>query len=1373
MTTFFGLDIGSNSVGSAWIDAEAGTITAGVSVFPAGVDESDDKRGEPKNAKRRMVRRTRITLARRAQRKRELRLRLIEVGLLPPTEAAFRALVDGTDPWELRRRGLDEALTPHAFGRVLLHLSQRRGALGLKLPVPDDVDAKDAAATEDGKVKDAVQKVRAKMTEANARTFGEFIAVQRADRVTTIESKDRRPADKRKGDRVYRGPVRNKAGNYEHCADRPMIRDEFAKLWDAQRRFGGPTAALLTDALRIELDDERGDDTWRHKGLLFGQRRQSWDLGTLGRCTLEPTERCVPHADRHASLYRVVETVNNLKVIEGTAEARPLTPDERAKLLAYLRGPLGMEQPPKKKGVKPPLRPKTRATVSDLRKQMGWSARTSKTDARRFNIETDADRTINTDWFNREIVHGAIGTKAWDAMGESLREGINRAVLKFDPDEDTDPGKLRDGLTSWGTLDESQADALVAAWKRRPRPDNSQKRLKISRRAVRNLLVLMNRPEPWDDPKRPGQRRWLTEIEARKLIAEDAEFMDATTGQPLDDRARPRYATGAKGATARDRYYMRKHILRDRNGEPILGPDNKPLAEPPPAPMISNPVVRKAIHEVRRHLVAYMTRFGRKPDEVYIELAREAKMGAKDSDALLLKNRLRERIRKDIIDRLSLGTHTTTQQRAAVDRVVLAAQQGGVCPLCGNQAVPQKLTPDLAASGEGCEVAHILPRASGGHNGLGNLVLAHTKCNRDMARRTPREFWNATLPGGFDEGMRWVEGIYGDIQRPKPSEVKNATGCPLWKCFFAGGPRRRGLSYDHRKIEQFKKNISDADVQSMTERQAAATKYASRQVMAYLADALYDGKGLPERSTGQDDKRHIFASNGMWTWRLRREWGLFFDPHGFKSHNIDDAETQQRKEKDRGDHRHHAIDAILIALSSAQVRNQWEQREKDADQHGINIASQEAMDDYRRANRLPAPAPFGDVETFRQRVRDAVYGTPDQPKPVCHRPVKRKLIGALHEESLRGPVLDADGQPTGHYTRRKSVLDLTANHLREPVEESEKQAVQRLAKRRQKSHGLDARAAKKWAKQIVQAPGYTPAKVDPSPGKSGIVRDIGLRRVLRDCLEAHGLDPDHFKANDLKKLCPANDPDGWKLRMPSGVPIKTVVLLCTMSDPVLIRRKRPDYATGDMAYDPNPNATRAYVGGNNHHVEVRVNDQKKGKAKWTGQVVTAFDAAQRKLARLRAFKAAGIPKPKAFTKLSPAERKKLHPVISKIERDHPLVDRSDNDDKGGRFVMSLCEGEMVWMRPKPGRGLPDEPAYFVVAKLNRQGSACSIVMVPHWDARAATERKNASGEKVPNSKRLDFVITPTDLHTLAPPDHEHAVKVIADPLGQVHPRPHD
>lgn len=803
------LDIGSNSVGSTWFDHKTGAMTTGTSIFPAGVDEADDKRGDPKNAKRRMTRRTRITLRRRAERKRELRLQLIRCALLPPDAPAFKTLLEETDPWQLRRDGLDRPLTPHQFGRVLLHLAQRRGAVGLKIADLEEGEDGQPEAGEDGKVKAAIGEMRIKMRDAKVRTFGEFIATVRAERVHALPGPDPRPKAERTGPREYRDAIRNKAGNYEHCADRAMILDEFAKLWAAQRHHKGETAKLLTDALRAQLDNEEGDSIWRHKGLLFGQRRQSWDLGTLGRCVLEPAERCAPHADLHASRYLVVETVNNLRIIERGTPARSLTPEERTKVKDYLSGPLGTSPPRKIKGKTIPERPKSTVSVTDLRELMGWGKAT-KTTPFRFNIEADEDRQINTDWFSREIVHNAIGAPKWAAMPEPLREGINKALLQHDPDQDGDAAKLRTGVLKWAGLNDTQADALIAAWARRPKLD--AKRLNMSRRAVRNLLTIMDRPEPWPEPKSPGSRRWLTQIEARKCIAGDADFKDATTGRTIEDdeldkarkdnlnrqgakrksdadveqearRAaalrRRRYATGAKGATASDRHYMGKHVLT-RNGKPIIGPDGHPLAEPPPAPLISNPVVRKAIHEVRRHIVEYMTTFGRKPDEVYIELAREARMGAKDADRALFRNRLRNRIRNDIIEHFRLDTRTPTQQRAAVDRVVLCIQQGGVCPLCGNQRVKTRITPKMASEGEECDVAHIIPRGSGGHNGLGNIVLSHRKCNRDMERRTPRQFWSASAAGGFEEGFRWVEGVYGEVARPKPSEMKRVEGDALW-----------------------------------------------------------------------------------------------------------------------------------------------------------------------------------------------------------------------------------------------------------------------------------------------------------------------------------------------------------------------------------------------------------------------------------------------------------------------------------------------------------------------------------------------------------------------------------------------------------------
>jgi CRISPR-associated endonuclease Csn1 len=1292
-------------------------------------------------------------------------------------------LLDKTDPWILRCKGLAEPLQPHEFGRVILHLSQRRGALGFEADVSDEGKVKKAVVdlqfkmleklgaplartnaerlrgvietlehkkkrsdTENAELETAregLRKLCRELLEDHMVTFGRFMAILRDERRNPITTGDKRK--KKKGPREWREPIRNKAGNFEFHADRAMIRDEFVKLWEAQKRFGGVLAEKLTEELRIALDNESSDGDWRHKGLLFGQRRASWDVGTLGRCVLHPTDRCVPHADMYASHYLVVETVNNLKIIERGMPARSLTADERAKIKDYLSGPLGVVTKGKHKG-----QPKRSVAVSDLRTLMGWG-RSSKTAQFRFNIESDEERNINTDWFSREIVHGAITQEKWAAMGERTREGINRAILKHDPDDEKHAAKLkRLVMQAWAGLTEDQADALVAAWKQRPRLD--AKRLNMSRRAVRNLLTFMDRNHPWPDITRPGHVRWLTQIEARKMIANDPGFVDVSTGKPLDDYERRRYATGAKGATARDRHYMRKHLLK-REGKLVYGSDGLPLRMLPPAPMISNPVVRKSIHEVRRHILEHLIKHECKPDEICIELAREAKMGKVDADRRLFMNRLQNRIRKEISTEFNLYTLKTTQRRAAEDRVILAVQQDCVCPLCGKC---DGITLRAAAEGVGCEVAHIVPRAVGGHSGFGNLILAHVHCNREMRRKTPRDYWDNVLPGGFKEGIAWVENIYGNIVRIKPSETKTATGVELWKCYLTeqarpkrGSTSSKGLDsftkrIDLEKIEQFKKTVSE--IQGMTPSQKAATTYATRQLMAYLADSLFDGEGLPER--GGD--RTIFATDGLWTGRIRREWGLFFDPHESRAKGLTNGQEHERKEKDRGDHRHHAIDAVAIALCTQQVRSAWQAREQQADKEGINTADEVEMEGYRRLHPLPVPAPFRSPEHLREEVRLAVFGNGEVERPVCHRPAKRKLVGALHEETLFGPVVNASGELTNNFTARKSVYELTPNHLRMPSGWDEL-----LAKCDDPS--LSSAAKRALRKQLA-------AMEDPSPGKSGIVRDRTLRQRIRSCLREAGLDlgvynPKYntvqggFTKNQLKKAI-----DAGMLKHVSGVPIRSVVLLRTMTDPVIIDRKRCDMRSGRMTIDSDPASRRAYLAGNNHHIEIRVAKNKQGKEVWSGTVVTSFEAAQRKLARLRAIRKAGVPDSRTLRKLPKSERERFKSVLQEIEKSYPVIDRTDKD-KEGKFVMSLSEGETLLVKHKH----TGELGYFIVAKLDKPQR---IVVVPHWDARSATERKDSKGQ-VPDSKRDQFDLVPADLKTLAPPGYPHAVKVRVTPLGEI------
>src|SRR5262249_43308727 len=98
--------------------------------------------------------------------------------------------------------------------------------------------------------------------------------------------------------------------------------------------------------------------------------------------------------------------------------------------------------------------------------------------------------------------------------------------------------------------------------------------------------------------------------------------------------------------------------------------------------------------------------------------------------------------------------------------------------------------------------------------------------------------------------------------------------------------------------------------------------------------------------------------------------------------------------------------------------------------------------------------------------------------------------------------------------------------------------------------------------------------------------------------------------------------------------------------------------------------------------------------------------------------------------------------------------------KGGKFVMSLCEGETLLMKRKQTQ----EIGYFIVAKLDKPQS---IVVVPHWDARAAKGRKDSDGNKVKDSEREQFAVTPSDLKELAPPGHPHAMKISVSPLGRI------
>lgn len=288
-----GIDLGPTSIGWAAVadkpvEGEQNLI-AGVRIFPEGVDRDTKGLEKSKMAQRREARQMRRQHDRKARRKQRLSILLRRAGLLPPPGPEWDALC-GESPYQLRRRGLDEKLTPHEFGRALVHLNQRRGFRSSR---------KSANKGESKIIGKAVSELRAKIEAAGARTLGEYLA--------GLEGKQR---------------LRNLGEDHSHHAGRKMVQEEFEKLWAAQAPHH---PALLTDALKREVAD-----------TIFHQRPLKLDPGKIGQCELIPTEKRAPRALWLAQRVRVLQDVNNMHLILANGERRGLSTSEREKLLDLL-----------------------------------------------------------------------------------------------------------------------------------------------------------------------------------------------------------------------------------------------------------------------------------------------------------------------------------------------------------------------------------------------------------------------------------------------------------------------------------------------------------------------------------------------------------------------------------------------------------------------------------------------------------------------------------------------------------------------------------------------------------------------------------------------------------------------------------------------------------------------------------------------------------------------------------------------------------------------------------------------------------------------------------------------------------------------------
>lgn len=308
-----GLDLGANSLG--WCIVQLNDANEPIGLVRMGVRLFRDGRNPKDKASLAVARRMARGMRRRRDRwlKRQHRFMqaLIAHGLMPADDAARKAL-ESLDPYSLRSRALDEALTPHQVGRALFHINQRRGFSSNRKLNSSVTDAK--KKKEQGAINTALVATHKLREDQEARTIGQLLAARH---------------EKREAVRARRSSSDEKAP-YVIYMDRGMISHEFDEIWKEQSKH---QPSLFTEAARKEL----------HKELTH--QRDLLPV-SVGRCTFEPEPRA-PKALPSAQRFRILQDLNHLRIEDQLGQWQPLHLDQRnllADLLETRASPLPFDK---------------------------------------------------------------------------------------------------------------------------------------------------------------------------------------------------------------------------------------------------------------------------------------------------------------------------------------------------------------------------------------------------------------------------------------------------------------------------------------------------------------------------------------------------------------------------------------------------------------------------------------------------------------------------------------------------------------------------------------------------------------------------------------------------------------------------------------------------------------------------------------------------------------------------------------------------------------------------------------------------------------------------------------------------------------------
>jgi CRISPR-associated endonuclease Csn1 len=362
-------------------------------------------------------------------------------------------------------------------------------------------------------------------------------------------------------------------------------------------------------------------------------------------------------------------------------------------------------------------------------------------------------------------------------------------------------------------------------------------------------------------------------------------------------------------------------------------------------PETANPIVNKALHELRRLINAIIAEYG-KPDVIRVELARDLEMNTKRYQDFIKQQSKNTKANDEAISKYQEMGQKNPQLALSkypgkTDKLKyrLWQDQKNCCAYTGKSISLSEL---FSAN---IEIDHILPYSESLDDSFMNKVVCYASENHFKGQKTPIDAF-----GGNSE--KWNQITQAISRWDKSLKSKKAR---LFTTFA-----------ELQKRDFISSQLND-------------TRYISRVAQSYLAKL----------------GANISVSKGITTAWLRHQWGL----------NSLIGETDK---KERTDHRHHAIDAVVVACVDRRLYQTLVNTAKDLERRQSELN----MKDIH-------------IDPSWHSLRDDLQQSLDQ-VIIAHTP-QRKLSGELHEVTGAG-FIDGVGNVNrknldGNFTQMNKIID--------------------------------------------------------------------------------------------------------------------------------------------------------------------------------------------------------------------------------------------------------------------------------------------------------------------------------------------------------------